>query len=873
MLLAPYSLRGRAMETKENNPNVTRRRRPRPRRRRATDRWDLIGEGLLVVVVLGSALAIGTVHVLALLAVSALALVGATLEGLALRRVPRPAAVLAALGLFSAFQALRLPAFWVQDMSPASANVWSRCLIPFGERAPPHFSLSLDASASVAEALKWLTYACVYIMAMRTRARRGSAWLALLLFGSATLVTLITLVHGVANLAQLYGIYQPGFAVGRWNVGPLLNSNNLAGYAILGLFAGGGLLISGRSPVPRLPLTFGLGIISAGLCLSGSRAGVLSAFGGGAMTFVWLVRTRGASFSFRTLALGFAPFVIGIATAVALGTANEAGQLASLDVRRKVSVWLWSLHMIRDYSLFGVGRGAFETAFPPYREALDYDWSIVVTHAENFVVQWIAEWGLPVGACAVIAIVGYTLRQWYGSRGERLGFMMMTGLVALLVQNLADLGLEVPALAIAAVLALAAGERIPTPRPAGDSVKRLGRLAFGGLFPGVALWVAVVMWSRLPVELERRELSIAYQELAIKSENARAQFRSELRQAMLRHPGESFFPLLGSLVAMRTHDGSALTWIARSLALAPTNGAVHLVLAELLQSHGATSQAMLHLRLAAQYDRTLGGFVSIRAPLWAPSVDILMEAIPDGPRGEGVLSEACARERQAALKVDCFRRSALRYPSSPRAQEQLAESLLRLIGERNSLCTDTLSERCVAEAEAAIRIAEKLRPQAWRNSYLMSKVLLARGDAAGAAQLLTGVCPSGVEGDECWHEAIAAALKSGSFETISKAANSFAARPCEGTEPCANMLAALARNLESSGQAALASTFFSKAAEADPSAARWLEVATQAKRAHLYGVARTAMDRAQRSPDASVISRAQVELLRQDLDRATGAPF
>src|SRR6187431_2341722 len=235
------------MDTTETKPNRTRgRSRRQPQRRRSiAERWGSIGDGVLVVVVVGSALAIGTVHIPVLLAVSALALIGATFELIALRRVPRVAVVLAAFGLFSALQAISLPAAWIKRVSPASADVWLRCLVPFGEPALRSFPLSLDPSASIAEALKWLTYASVYVMAQRTRARRGSAWLAVLLFGSVSLVSLITLAHGVADLPELYGLDLPDFAVGRWRVGPLLDWNNLAGYAMVGRFRGGGLLLSG----------------------------------------------------------------------------------------------------------------------------------------------------------------------------------------------------------------------------------------------------------------------------------------------------------------------------------------------------------------------------------------------------------------------------------------------------------------------------------------------------------------------------------------------------------------------------------------------------------------------------------------------------
>jgi O-antigen ligase len=853
------------MATIDTKPQARPRRRPR-----TANRWAPIGDALLVVVVVGSTLAIGSVHIPVLLAVSAVALVAATVELLAFRRVPWPSAVLAALGLFSALQAVALPAAWVKSVSPVSADVWLSCLVPFGEPALQRFPVSLDAGASIAEALKWLTYASVYIMATRVRARRGSAWLALLLFGSAALITLITLVHGVADLDVLYGVYRPNFAVGRWSVGPLLNSNNLGGYAILGLFSGGGLLLSGRSPVARLPLSVGLAVIAAALCLSGSRAAVLSVVIAGAVALAWLAWGQGSRVSARGLALGSASVIVGIAIVIALGTANDAGQLASLDVRRKVSVWLWALPMIREHAFLGVGRGAFESAFSPYREALDYDWSIVVSHAENFVVEWISEWGVPVGAFAVVLIVGYVAREWYASRSDRLRFLVMTGLVALLVQNLADLGLEIPALAIAAVLALAAGER---PTKATDAEKkRLGRLAFAGSAPACAVWVAALVWSGSPVEVERREMSVTYRELAIKSADERAQFRVRLREAVLRHPGEAFFPLLGARVAMRMRDSSALAWAARSLALAPTNGRVHLVLAELLHEHGATAQAMLHLRLAAQYDRTLDGAVGAAASLWAPSIGLLMQAIPEGPHGEGMLLDACAKERRQDFTIDCFRRAALAYPKSPQAHQQLAEALLRGTQAGQPPCTGTLVEPCTAEAELAIRSAERLEPKLWRPGYLMSKVLLARGDTLGAAQLLARICPASAEGDECRQEALTTAIKSRSTDAISTAANAIAVRPCEGTESCANQLSWLAKQLELGGLPLLASTFFTKAAEAEPLATRWLDVAEHATQAHLNGVARAALERADKTPDASLSSRAHAELLRERIARATGGP-
>ncbi len=193
---------------------------------------------------------------------------------------------------------------------------------------------------------------------------------------------------------------------------------------------------------------------------------------------------------------------------------------------------------------------------------------------------------------------------------------------------------------------------------------------------------------------------------------------------------------------------------------------------------------------------------------------------------------------------------------------------MRAIQAGSSPCNDGLVERCAAEAELALTEADRVDPKSWRLGYLMSKVLAARGDTVRAAALLTRTCPSSPEGDVCWREAVLTAIKSRVDREISTAANAFAVRPCGGSQSCAESLDWLANNLASGDQHALASTFYVQAAEADPSAARWLKVAEHASQAHLYGIARTALERADRSPDNSLSSREHAEVLRQNLVRA-----
>lgn len=855
------------MEELAPDQNSARQRRRRAEKRRRINFADSIGEISLVCVVVISALAIGTVHIAVLLGVAALALLGACFSASALRRVPRPALVLLALATFCVCQALPLPANVVSHLSPVSADTWLRCLIPSGEKPLSSFPFTLDVGASLAEALKLVVYASVYVMASRVRIRRGTPWLATLVFGSASLVSLITLVHGVADLDVLYGFYRPNFTPGRWHVGPLLNSNNLAGYALLGISAGAGMLLSGSSRLPRLPSLLGLGAISTSLFLSGSRGGVVSAALAGAVVLLWLIGVQQFRFSTRRSLLGLAPFVGGIAGAFALGTSKEWADLANLNVHRKVVVWGWSLPLIRDHWLVGVGRGAFETAFPPYRQALDYDWTLVVSHAENFIVQWLAEWGVPVGACAIIVVVGYVAREWWGSRRDRLSFLLMTGLAALFVQNLSDLGLEVPAVAIAAVVALAAGERVPAPGE--DNVgERLGPRVLVGALPAVLLYVGVVAYSMSPVGDARDALSRIYRELPVNNAEERAQFRATLRGALLSHPGEPFFPLLGSLVASRAHDQNPLPWVAHALELSPTNGRAHLVLAELLHSRGATSQAMLHLRYAAQYDRTLEGAVSTLAVHWAPSLDLLLQAVPDGVPGDKLLLDACSRQARTEVKLACLRRAVARNGLDSAAQGALADSLLSTMTQRAWPCTPDAINACDVEAERAIRAVSKLEPHSWRPGYLMATLFVLRGDYKAASQLLERVCPPFADGDACARESVSAAVKSGADDAIRAAASTYAARSCDNGAACADSLTWLASRLDEAHRPQLAVSYFAKAAEADPSASRWLRVADRAAQAQLNNVARGALERAGRSPDATPGTREQVSQMLQKLARS-----
>jgi O-Antigen ligase len=844
------------------------RRRARRTRQLESTRTATWCEALLGVTVLGSVLAIGTVHVRVLLTVAAIAFVGGALSLLSFRRPPIPAVVLASLGIFSLLQAVPLPASWVVHLSPIAAQVWLHCLDPFQEHAPSRFSISLDRGASIAEALKWFTYAAVYVMAARVRLRRGTAWLAALIFISSAIVSVLTLWHGASNLRLLYGVYEPTFAVNRWNVGPLLNSNNFAGYAILGLFSGVGLMLSRSRSLPALPSLLGLAMILTALLLSGSRAAIACTVLSGIGCAVWLVKRQGVQLSVLRLAAAGSPVLFAALTFAVVSGSGEWQALGPGNFERKAAVWRWSLPMIRDYAWLGVGRGAFETAFPRYHGTLSHTWTSVTSHAENFVIQWLAEWGLPVGAFALVVIVGYIVRDWHGARNERLRFVLLTGVITLLVQNLADLGLELPSLMIAAVVAVAAGER-PQRRcapPAGSAalIGAVGALSVFGI-----VWLAASAWSRSPVEDERREVSMSYRALDLSDSGEQAAFRMQLHGAMLRHPGEVHFPLLGALLALRTGETPPLRWLGRALELGPTDARAHLVLADVLRSHRATTQAMIHLRMAAEYDATLGGAAATRLAQWAPSLDVLKQGIPRGSNGAAVLSAACESVPAAELKISCFRYAMTVSPKDPKLPGHVAEALLESIRAKTAPCSEAQTQRCFAEVDQAAHAMAKLDPKAWQVSYLIARNFEAQGDFKSAAEILANACPAGAEGQQCVQDSVAAAIASKSDAVILSAADVYAARACASTTSCATAMDALGTALDAGGKGVLAINYFTRAAEAESSADRWLHIAERAAALQLPGIALSAIGRADRSPDATANTRAETSRLRMRIVRSS----
>ena len=845
---------------------------------------------LFATTVIGSALAIGTVHAITLLIVAAtafatvvLALYGSSATGPSIRpALSLPVVTCGALALYTLAQAVPLPMGLLRVIAPANADVWERTLLPLAEPALRWASLSLDPGASVLEAVKWATYAAIFASSAAISAKRGAAWGVTLVFASAMLAAVVTVAHGLAGATRVYGLYQPGFAGSVWHMGPLLNPNNLAGYLNLGALAGLGLALTRKPVVPPWLIGLGVMLIVGVEVTSASRGGVLALpLGVLALALVTRRQTEsGGAARSRSIWIMVGAAALGGAVLAALGgTSATWAELYAKDAS-KIQMLLWAKPLIHDHPLFGIGRGAFESVFPVYRLTPG---NLVFTHAENFVAQWASEWGIPVTLAAFIAF-GYAFapkQLGVGRSAVAAGAWM--GVAVLLVQNMFDLALEVPAICIAVAAVLGSlwgdGRRRRLPRRISEGPPRDLRLpaAIGLLVAGLGLLALGFAVHATDVSSDRAAVRAAYEaEGNLQYPEEVGRVRALVRAAMLRHPAEPYFPLIGALLAIRAHDQSPMPWLQHTLERGQVNGRAHLLLADFLGARGgAKKQALFELRLSVENDGALSGPAAKAVLRWTRDYDELLSAVPAGTAGVRMLDQIAAYLSQPEnwpLQSRCNQEVIARDPEEVGARVREVEARLAALatGKPEGLCADREACRKAILAHAtAIALS---RPDTATATLLRSRLLILDKKPEEAVSLLEVECQKVADRIPCLQARVLAAAQikeprtaaPGAPDRLSTAAKELVGNACNTPVSCADMATWVGEVRRGRGEIGLALAMFERAARADPTEARWLKLADVAASSDEHARAAEALERiAQRhgGGDAELKKRIQAERL------------
>lgn len=821
-----------------------------------------IAPALLAIVVVGSAMAVGTVHVDVLLVVSAFALAGAAPALWVGRRevgaLPAPSWVLLGLAAWSALQALPLPMAFLAAIAPSNADVWARSLRPLGEGSPALASISLDPGASLVEALKWTTYAAVFALAHSAGKRHGRYWGPVIVFFCAVAVALVTLVHGLAGANALFGLYVPKQAVPRWGLPPLLNPNNLSGYLNFGLFCGAGLLLTHRSSEAERPLppewlvAAGIAAVVGISVLAASRGGILGiAVGAIALAIAVRVlrsgrRRAGSAGTSRRRIAALAAALAGGTLLATLGASEATWRELQGTGAEKLRLLAWSKPLIAEHLWFGVGRGGFETTFPAYRAV---GGRTLYANPENFVAQWVAEWGLPVALIAMLLLAWLLRPSRLAVREHRAALGVLVGGAVLLAQNLADLALEVPAVMIA--LAAAAGS-IYEGEPLGTG--RLARFrrrlpALAVALTGGAALAAVLLRGRHPVGSDRDELHAMFTAHVVSSTPDWARLRGELRSAMLRHPGEAYFPLLGAMAARRVPGENATAWISAALERDPQGGEAHLILSDILAQRGAKQQALMELRLAAQSEPNLAELVGKRAAALSRRHDDLMRAVPDDARGATVLMAMADAVRGAGDRelVDRLLSAAIARDSGfMRARIARTEDWLGALEGRREPCAGGDAEKCRASAQREIEAMAIIDSESCAAPMFSARLLVLDDKQRAAEELLATRCPGCRETARCAQARLALAARTANAQQFKDAARAALATACSTPSDCAQAHAVVAGLHAQRGEWGSAADHFARALQSEENGDLYLQLARAAARAGDLGRARAAARHAER---------------------------
>jgi tetratricopeptide (TPR) repeat protein len=773
------------------------------------------------------------------------ALVGAGLTLFAFllsKREERPAAlawVFMALAAYTLFQILPLPMVLLRVLSPSAARIWER-------GAPSELirwaSLSLDPGASALEAIKWCSYGLMLVVAAWLARRKGQIPALTMVFGTALAVTLVWALHAELELDALYGLYKPRF-ISHQSLAPFLNRNSLAGYLTLGFFSGIGLAYQDSLRALRPLIATGAVTLLVAVLMARSTGGT-AAFFVGFVVLVGLGMSRWRRSPGR-LATLVAVGAVGVGVTALVVPPESWLELGKYS--QKLLLVRWSLPLVRDFFLFGTGRGAFETVFPAYRQGTleGMPNQVVYTHPENLPVQWAAEWGVPM-TVATIGAISWLLARGMKKRSISIGgSCIVAGIGALILQNMVDLGLELSGVGVAVALLLgtlvASPGRMPNPE-----VPRLGsgRAFLGVGFAILACAGGLLGWYGFRLAWQERDA--AYDALLdLKGEPAEKQgFFEGLRVQTRRRPAEPYFALVAAQGSQKLNL-NAMPWIGRAIERDPSRGETYLVLALELARRGQPLQALNAVRIAIEQDETQLKRAVRLAHAISSDADQLVHGAPKGPKGTTFLLSLAASsgyELATAIVAKAAERDG-RNPGVLTAQGRLVYDALT---SRKQECADANEQSCLQRLEDLSNRLRAADPSDFAWLELSADLLSYQGKGAEAVGALRRGCPTLSDPVPCLHAAVTLASDSNDPALVDGAISDFLQVACVNTATCARGEADAGRAMMRVGASYKAFEHYQRSAEILPSVGVWQKAAQAARAAGLEARAKSAERRAAR---------------------------
>jgi tetratricopeptide (TPR) repeat protein/uncharacterized membrane protein YidH (DUF202 family) len=559
-----------------------------------------------------------------LLSATALGLLVASDQG---RLVVPPLALLplSVAGL-CVLQLVPLPPALAGVLSPPLGELRAFALVPLGldgwrplSHDPPATATALVGSLSAAAAL----VVAAGLSRSRTRRRQLAAGIGL----TGLTVALIGFGHALADASTLFGLHR--FQNGLLPfLTPFGNPNHLAAFATLASALLLGLAADSHPHRPRQLLWVAAAVaVGAAAFLSLSRGGILFWCAGQLAFLLLVLRRRDArGTSGRAIPIALAVGTVALVAGY-LALDRIGAELASVDTVEKLrssKVDLWPMFSRPALAawLTGLGRGTFAVAFPRWQSAHS---SITFTfeYPENLPLQLGSELGIPATLGLLALAAWATVRTARAGSGAPIVLAAWAGVGALVLHDLFDFALELPACATAAAVALgiASGPWVEQHERALPRTQALVGLAAAAL---LAL-LGIVRGADSAARAETR--------LAAHATGNAASVRDEARALVDRHPADALLYRIAGWTEATRPGGQprvALAWLNRALFLQPLDPDTHRVVARALFQLGAPDQALVEERLALESGAERAAVFADALPR-ARDVDALWNLVGETP--------------------------------------------------------------------------------------------------------------------------------------------------------------------------------------------------------------------------------------------------
>jgi hypothetical protein len=483
--------------------------------------------------------------------------------------------------LWTCFQAVPLPSAVARALVLGSVQGAERLQgLAWGDTIP--FTISYDPGSTHLQILIGIGILSAFLAARLGGPSRLKP-IAVAAVASATLIGLVGFAHQAAGEDVLFGIYSPRFTATRL-LAPLMNSNHLAGFSVMGALIAAGLAAQEGGRQKRIAWIAASVFCTIVVAWTLSRGAIGAILFGFVLLATWLVsagRSDGRRAAIPAAVLGAA--LAGVVAFAGLEPILRRFEKEGLD---KLVVAAQGFRLLDGSAWWlGVGRGAFSSTFVTHQAPGER-----YTHPENLLVQWTTEWGVLV-ALALLLVLTLALWQRFRTSEEPLTAAVCVAIFALGLQNLVDFSLEMAGVVV--VVAALLGALVPA--RAALPPKRCRRLLLA-LF-GVFVMVLAAFGPRV---LASDTQSIVDRLTREMQADDGASFEAALRRGLALHPSEPALALLaGTYAGSKRHPDTA-RWLSIVMVEAPGWGEPHAVAARWLFADGQTDQALLEIREAEQ---------------------------------------------------------------------------------------------------------------------------------------------------------------------------------------------------------------------------------------------------------------------------------